>query len=48
MKLEQKVQEVIKKVKACAVEVYQELGGGWPEGIYHKSMDKSNPPKTTA
>lgn len=34
MKLEDKVQEVIKKVKSCAVEVYQELGDGWPEVIY--------------
>jgi len=39
MKLEQKVQEVIKQVKTCAIEVYQELGDGWPEGIYHKSME---------
>ena len=36
MKLEQKVQEVIKKVKTCAIEVYQELGDGWPEGIYRR------------
>lgn len=39
MKLEDKVQEVIKRVKNCAVEVYHELGDGWPEGIYHKSME---------
>lgn len=39
MKLEDKVQDVIKKVKACAIEVYQELGDGWPEDIYHKAME---------
>ena len=39
MKLDKKVQEVIKQVKKCAIDVYKELGGGWPEGIYHKSME---------
>lgn len=39
MKLEQRVKQVIKKVKVFAIEVYQELGDGWPENIYHKSME---------
>lgn len=39
MKLEQKIQKVIKKVKVCAGEVFEELGPGWPEVIYHKSME---------
>jgi len=39
MKLEQKVEKVIKDVKHCAIDVYRELGEGWPELIYHKAME---------
>lgn len=39
MKLEQRVEETIRQVKKCAIEVYKELGDGWPEIIYHKAME---------
>lgn len=39
MKLEQKVKEVVKTVKECAVDVYKELGNGWKEENYQKAME---------
>jgi GxxExxY protein len=39
MKLDQKVEKVIKQVKNCAKKVFQELGPGWNEGIYQNAME---------
>ena len=39
MNLEQEIDKTIKDVKACAVSVYKELGGGWNETIYQKAME---------
>lgn len=33
------VQETIKIIKASAIEVFTELGGGWQEAIYQKAME---------
>ena len=33
------IKNLIGKVKQCAKEVYDELGEGWPEVVYQKSME---------
>ena len=37
--MEKKIENLIKKVKQCARDVYDELGEGWKEGIYQKAME---------
>ena len=37
--MKKEIKKLIEKVKDCAKEVYEELGEGWPEGIYQKAME---------
>ena len=37
--MKKKIENLIKKVKRCAKEVYNELGEGWPEVVYQKAME---------
>ena len=37
--MQKEIKNLIEKVKECAKEVYQELGSGWEEEIYQKSME---------
>jgi len=37
--MQKEIKKLIEKVKECAKEVYQELGSGWEEEIYQKSME---------
>ena len=37
--MQKEVENLIKKVKQCAKEVYTELGEGWPEVVYQKAME---------
>lgn len=38
-KTKTKVKKTLRKVKNCAKEVYNELGEGWPEVVYHEAME---------
>ena len=37
--MKKQVEKIIKKVKKCAREIYNELGEGWPEVVYQKAME---------
>ena len=37
--MKKEIKKLIEKVKICAKEIYDELGEGWPEGIYQKAME---------
>ena len=37
--MQKEIKNLIEKVKECAKEVYRELGSGWEEEIYQKSME---------
>lgn len=37
--MQKEVENLIRKVKGCAKEVYEELGEGWPECVYQEAME---------
>lgn len=37
--MKKEIRNLIEKVKECAKEVYNELGVGWPECVYHSAME---------
>jgi GxxExxY protein len=37
--MKKKIENLIKKIKKCAQEVYKELGSGWSEEIYQKALE---------
>lgn len=37
--MKKEIRKLIDKVKNCAKEVYEELGTGWPECVYHSAME---------
>ena len=39
MRKNKKIEDLIKKVKEYAIEIYKELGNGWSEQIYQKAME---------
>jgi len=37
--MRKEIKKLVDEVKKCVKEVYEELGEGWPEGIYQKAME---------